>query len=97
MMESSLFDDKTLSDTSWITNTEMYEAIMEIILQSHITGIQRIKGMWRIYIDNINDKVTLLSTGIELRGRHIGLLNTNPKRFDTENTLSIRIKDILLS
>ena len=53
--------------------------------------------MWRIYLDNIEDKVLLLNQGIALRGRVYPVLSTNPNRLDGENTITIKVMDIPLS
>lgn len=72
-------------------------ALSDVIEASHITDLQRVNGMWRIYVDNLDDKVTLLKEGVRLRGKNITLLRTNPDRLDGENTLSIRVKNVPLS
>ncbi|WAR17713.1 hypothetical protein MAR_032307 [Mya arenaria] len=46
---------------------------------------------------NVDDKVSLLTEGVTLRGKMIKLLNTNPNRLDGEQTVRIRVKDIPLS
>ena len=38
-----------------------------------IKGIQRVREMWRIYMDNEEDRQSLLVQGINLRGRQIPL------------------------
>jgi hypothetical protein len=38
-----------------------------------IKGIQRVREMWKIYMDNEEDRQSLLVQGINLRGRQIPL------------------------
>ncbi|CAG2189864.1 CNBP [Mytilus edulis] len=44
----------------WITNVEIYKAVGEKVPAECIKGIQRIREMWRIYMDNEEDKLSLL-------------------------------------
>ncbi|CAC5394502.1 unnamed protein product [Mytilus coruscus] len=43
----------------WLTNIEIYNAIDTKIPAERIKGIQRIRDMWRIYMDNEEDKLSL--------------------------------------
>ncbi|WAR17679.1 hypothetical protein MAR_032273 [Mya arenaria] len=76
---------------------ELFEALADVIVCTHITWLQRVRGMWRIYVENVDDKVSLLTEGVTLRGKMIKLLNTNPNRLDGKQTVRIRVKDISLS
>ena len=53
--------------------------------------------MWRIYLGNIEDKVVLVADGVKLRGKTVPILGTNPGCLDMENTVTIRVKNILPS
>ena len=80
--EASLFKPGNTNNQNYIKHEEMYIALSSLIDCTHITGLQRINGMWRIYVDNLSDKATLISSGVTLRGKTLPLLNTNPLRFD---------------
>ena len=95
--ENSIFGDRKPSKSEWLTHVELYESLSKTTETSHITGLQRVRGMWRIYIDNLLDKVSLISTGVCIRGKSYPILATNPNRLDGENTLMIRVKDVPLS
>jgi hypothetical protein len=97
MQESSLFGNRKVERNEWLKHSELYGALSNTVDPNHITGLQRVNGMWRIYIDNIEDKVALLNEGVLLRGKRIPLLNTNPNRLDSEQTIRVRIKNIPLS
>ena len=97
MKETALFGDRLPSKQEWLSHVELFTAISKRIDSSHITGLQRVRGLWRIYIDNLQDKVSLMEQGVPLRGKIIPVLNTNPQRLDGENSLRIRIKNIPLS
>ena len=48
--EVSIFGDKRPQQSDRIKHSEMYESISKSINATHITGLQRVRGMWRIYI-----------------------------------------------
>ena len=95
--ESAIFGDRRPNQSEWLKHEELYNAISNTIDPTHITGLQRVRGMWRIYIDNYEDKVDLMADGFVLRGKTMKVLKTNPLRYDGELTTRIRIKDIPLS
>ena len=75
LRESSLFGDRKMR---WLSHTELYMALSDRINSSHIKGLQRVRGLWRIYVDNLDNKVILMAEGVHLRGRNTPVLNTNP-------------------
>lgn len=97
MKESAVFGDRKPAKSEWINHVELYSAISNRIDSNHITGLQRVRGLWRIYLDNLQDKVTLMEEGVPMRGKVIPVLNTNPQRPDGENTVRVRFKNIPLS
>lgn len=97
LRESDIFGNRRPTKDEWLSHTELYQAISTLINESHIEGLQRVRGMWRIYLDNIDDKVALMSEGVPIRGKVIQVLNTNPDRLDSEQSTRIRIKNIPLS
>ncbi|CAC5421871.1 unnamed protein product [Mytilus coruscus] len=62
----------------WLTNIEIYNAIDTKIPAERIKGIQRIRDMWRIYMDNEEDKLSLQMWQINQKGR-------NPKTTDANS------------
>ena len=63
LQEKTLYGDRKPTLAEWIKHEDLYKAIGEVIGSSHFTGLQRVNSMWQIYLDNINDKVTLLAEG----------------------------------
>ena len=94
LKETSLFGDRKPTKPEWVTHSELYMALSDRIKSSHITGLQRVGGLWRIYVDNLQDKVKLMAEGVNLRVKTLTVLNTNPQRLDGEDTLRIRVKNI---
>ncbi|CAG2242603.1 unnamed protein product [Mytilus edulis] len=85
--------------TQWLTNVEIYKSIGAKVPEECIKGIQRIREMWRIYMDNEGDRLSLLVQGLNLRGRQVPLLSQNPHNPSTlqSDTIRIKVKNIPLS
>ncbi|VDI23331.1 Hypothetical predicted protein [Mytilus galloprovincialis] len=64
-----------------------------------IKGLQRIRGLWRIYLDDEKKRELLVSNGLELRGGSVLVYSRNPRVRSYENStdIKIRVKDIPLS
>lgn len=97
LQESELFGNRKPTQAEWLSHTELYQAISTHINATHIEGLQRVRGMWRIYLDNIDDKVILMSEWVPLRGKILPVLYTNPDRLDSEQSTRVRIKNVPLS
>lgn len=95
--ERALFGNHKPTYAEFVKHEEMYGSLSKSINPTHLTGLQRINGMWRIYLDNVADKATLIAKGVTIRGRSLPILPTNPLRLDSENTTRIRIQNIPLS
>ena len=95
--EKSIFGERKPQQAEWLKHTEIYEGLSKRIDASHITSLQRVRGMWRIYLDNLDDKVSLVNQGVPLRSRVFNILSTNPGRLASENTVVIKVMDIPLS
>ena len=59
----------------WLTNVAIYKAIGVRVPSQCIKGIQRIRDMWCIYMDNEEDRLSLLVQGLVLRGRQIPFIH----------------------
>ena len=97
MREFELFGRRRPEREEWLSHVELYKAIATRISPNNIKGLQRIGPMWRIYIDNIDDKVKLMTEGIPLRNKTIRVLPTHPGRLDSESTTKVRVKNVPLS
>ncbi|CAG2190995.1 unnamed protein product [Mytilus edulis] len=83
----------------WLTNVEIFKSISAKVPKQCIKGIQRIREMWRIYMDNEGDRLSLLVQGLNLRGRQVPLHSQNPHNPSTlqKDTIRIKVKNIPLS
>jgi hypothetical protein len=65
--------------THWLTNVEIYKAVGSNVPAECIKEIQRIRDMWMVYMDNIEDIITLILEGLNLRGKLVPLQSQNPR------------------
>ena len=97
LRELDIFGSRRPQRSEWLLHDELYITLSKQIESSHIKGLQRVCNMWRIYLDNIEDKVILMADGVKLRGKNVPILGTNPGRLDSENTIKVCVKNIPLS
>lgn len=64
---------------------EVCKSVFEVIDKESVVGCQRIRGLWRIYINNTEDRIKLLANRITLRNQTIGLYKDNPYRAGLES------------
>ena len=79
MNEQTVLGLGKINKRNWLTGEEIFLSIAEVIDDSHLTGIQRTGKYWRIYVDNTEDRITLLQQGINLREKTTGFIPENPK------------------
>ena len=48
--------------------------------RAHLEGAQRVKGLWRIYINDAKAKAEFFVKGLSYRGKSVPLMETNPFR-----------------
>ena len=83
----------------FLVPTEVYKAVGQHINVSNMIGLQRVRGLWRLYLDNQEDRELLLSSGLELRNKLVTLYTRNPRYSYKEKneTTKVRVKDVPLS
>ena len=79
LVDQDVFGSTKPDRTHWLTNVEIYKAVGSKVPAECIKGIQRIRDMWRIYMDNTEDRITLIVEGLNLRGRRVPLHTQNPR------------------
>ena len=97
LKESDLFGSAKPTKEQWLTNSEIYRTLAKSIPVEAILGIQRVGSLWRLYIEDIVNRVLLLSRGVSLRGRTIQLYEKNPFIPDRTEQVRVRVKNIPLS
>ncbi|CAG2219996.1 unnamed protein product [Mytilus edulis] len=63
---------------------------------SHLKGLQRVRGLWRIYFDSEIDRESLITSGITIRNKYIQVYSRNPRIIVHERPtyLKIRVKNV---
>ena len=97
LKESDLFGSVKPTKEQWLTNSEIYRTLARSIPVDAILGIQRVGSRWGLYIEDIVNRVLLLSRGLSLRGRTIQLYEKNPFIPDRTEQVRVRVKNIPLS
>ena len=59
LVDQDVFGSTKPDRTHWLTNVEIYKGVGSKVPAKCIKGIQRIRDMWRIYMDNTEDRITL--------------------------------------
>ncbi|VDH93516.1 Hypothetical predicted protein [Mytilus galloprovincialis] len=96
ILETDLFGEVKPSPDQFLTHLELYNSIDSCIPKSHLKGLQRVRGMWRIYPDSDNDRETLITKKIIVRNKLINVYSTNPKSSEYSSLLylRVRVKDV---
>ncbi|CAG2210951.1 unnamed protein product [Mytilus edulis] len=102
LLEEDVFGNNLVSSNGqryFLTHHEVYHAINEQVPVKSLSGLQRVRGIWRIYFDNEMDKKDLLSKGVTIRRISVTLYTRNPKITfrEQEDTIRVRVKNIPLS
>lgn len=78
-------------------NEHMYKVLARQVNSKDITGIQKIRGLWRLYVENQKTRIDLITLGLKVRNVTVAVHDSNPFLVHGEDTLRVRIKDIPLS
>ncbi|CAG2222249.1 CNBP [Mytilus edulis] len=98
LLEKDLFGDVKPSIGQFLNHVELYKSIDHIVNSRNLRGLQRVKGMWRIYPDSETDRDTLITKGLVLRKKLLKIYTRNPnsKVYDHDNPhhWRVRVKNI---
>ena len=97
ILESDIFGDSRSNPQQYLTHIEVFKAIARRIPAKHLSGLQRVRGMWRLYMDNEDTKQDLISKGLSLRNKSLQMYTINPRISYYDDTVRIRVKDVPLS
>ncbi|XP_072182086.1 uncharacterized protein [Diadema setosum] len=77
---------------------ELFKCLLHVVPSSEIKGIQRIGGLWRLYITNKDARIKLITNGLNIRSVNVCVYDSNPfLPGGREDTLRLVVKDIPLS
>lgn len=79
------------------TGEEIYVSLSKRIDTKLIVGVQKVRGLWRIYIESKEARVALISEGLVLRGAKTNVYDKNPYLNENEELMRLTIKDVPLS
>ena len=60
LQDQDIFGSVKVTKPMWVTHVEIYKTMCAVVDPAAITGIQRVRSMWRIYMDNEIDRLTLI-------------------------------------
>ena len=63
---------------SVLSAEDCYKALAKAVSVGQIKGIQRIGGLWRVYIDSRDARINLITNGLNIRNANIAVYDTNP-------------------
>ena len=90
--------DIPLIEEKVMTNEDMYKCLLGSAPRCEIKGVQRIGGLWRLYIETQEMRIKLITKGVNIRNANVAIYDTNPFLVNgKENTLRLLIKDVPLS
>ena len=98
ILETDLFGEVKPNKDQFLSGPELYKAIDQHVPASHLKAIQRVGGMWRIYLDNEPDRESLISTDLSVRNKLIRVYSINPRvkafAFRGPQYLRVRVKNV---
>jgi hypothetical protein len=71
LQDQDIFGSVKVTKPMWVTHVEIYRTIGAIVDPAAIKGIQRVRPMWRIYMDNEIDRLFCKKIGIAVFGLSI--------------------------
>ncbi|CAG2187982.1 CNBP [Mytilus edulis] len=96
ILEQDLFGSNKPSQDQYLTHLELYRSVEHLVDPSHLKALQRVRGLWRLYFDNQEDRDKTLTNGLVIRKKLIQTYARNPKTAENEdpNNVRVRIKNI---
>ena len=76
---------------------DMYKTLCRTVSSKEISGIQKIKGLWRLYIETQKARIDLITQGLKIRNVQVAVYDSNPFLSHDEDTIRVLVKDIPLS
>ena len=91
-------DDIRNSTTRFVSGEEIFIALTKVVTKDNVCGIQQIRSLWRIYLSSQEERIRLISDGLELRGASTPVYDLNPfTQLRDDNLTRVCVKDVPLS
>ncbi|CAG2249351.1 unnamed protein product [Mytilus edulis] len=100
ILETDLFGNTELQQKDFLQHEEVYKSIGSEVPRFQMKGLQRVKGMWRIYLAQELARDHLLTRGVSIRNKLLTVYDKNPRIPVAEQRpeyLRIRVSNIPLS
>ena len=75
------FMNTSVTNGQNLTEYEVCMAVVDVIGSEHLTGVQKVGNLWRVYANTLESRVKLTVDGIDLRSQHISMSTSNPYSF----------------
>lgn len=95
--------DLGLSMNQQLKEYDMCKEICKVVNRDDLEGIQRVRGLWRIYLNTAESRLKLLVMGFSIRGISVPIYDQNPFRPIDENndplqkTIKVTVSNLPLS
>ena len=78
-----------------IWGIEIYDAVESVTGERDRSEcIQKSEGLWRITVKDSHSRLTLLSTGLNIRGHHVTVLSKNPNLINGQESVRLSISNL---
>ena len=93
----AIHSEMGLEDSDRLTPYALCKEVMKIIDRKYIEGAQKIRNLWRIYINDQDAKESLESAGLSVQGISVPLYKDNPfiRNEDRDNSGRKKIKIVI--
>lgn len=96
MKNKDLMNEEDWINRQYVSNEDVYEALTHTIREEYIEGVQKIAGLWRLYITDLPSRCKLMAEGLNFRGRSVTIYQNNPFVLPPD-TMTIKVCDVPLS
>ncbi|XP_071948811.1 uncharacterized protein [Antedon mediterranea] len=90
-------DDIRNKNEDYIKEEDIYFALTDVINCDNLIGTQKVKNLWRIYINDHGERVKVITSGLSIKGKQVTVYDLNPYINADENLIRVLVKDIPLS
>lgn len=97
--ELDLFGNTKPQPEHYLKHEELFKCVDQAVSANHLKGLQRVNGLWRIYLDNEEDRESLIIGGLTVRNKHLKIYDRNPFVTEKEKPeyVKVRVKNVPLS
>ena len=100
LQDQDMLGSVKVTKPMWVTHVEIYKTICAVVDPAAIKGIPRFRSMWRIYMDNEIDRLTLIIPQcsilfiLYINDLPLSISNCNTDMYADDSTIHISGKNI---